>query len=153
MSKFSCPVVVSVDGKCKNSVIMFITMLTSYYSGIEMDSSALVPGDVIDLGASQLNTVPADLFLLSGDAIVNESMLTGESVPVSKTAVSDTVLTAWRTSADAGREASGSFLYSGTRVVRIRAALATDGTPGSPALALVVRGGTWRDGSELTFIR
>jgi cation-transporting ATPase 13A2 len=81
------------------------------------------------------------MFLLGGDAIVNESMLTGESVPVSKAPVPDLILASWKDSKDVGSEASKSFLYSGTRVVRIRGALATDGSANSPATALVVRTG------------
>lgn len=102
-----------------------------------------MPGDVLNLTESNLSVVPADLFLLSGDAIVNESMLTGESVPVSKGPVPDVVLAAWRESADVSGEASKSFLYAGTRVVRIRSALSPDGGVGSPALALVTRTGQW----------
>ena len=51
-----------------------------------MLSSELVPGDVIivpDHGCQLL----CDAVLLSGSVIMNESMLTGESVPVTKTAL------------------------------------------------------------------
>lgn len=56
-------------------------------TGQTISSTQLVPGDTISLVSPSLNTVPADILLLSGDAIVNESMLTGESVPVSKVPV------------------------------------------------------------------
>ena len=85
--------------------------------------------------------MPADLFLLSGDAIVNESMLTGESVPVSKVPVKDEDIIRWKESKDIAGSSSKSFLYSGTRAVRIRGALTSDGSPGPPALGLVVRTG------------
>jgi cation-transporting ATPase 13A2 len=78
------------------------------------------------------------MFLLSGDAIVNESMLTGESVPVSKVPAKDEDLVRWR---DAKDEAPKSFLYAGTRVVRIRGTVTLDGSPGHPALAVVARTG------------
>lgn len=94
-------------------------------------------GDIVNLSTSQISTVPADLFLLSGDAIVNESMLTGESVPVSKTPAKDETLLHWR---DDKTENAKSFLYGGTRVVRIRGAMTTDGR-GKPALAIVARTG------------
>ncbi|TFK44814.1 Ca-transporting ATPase [Crucibulum laeve] len=104
---------------------------------MEEDSTALVPGDVVNLSSSTFSLVPADLFLLSGDTIVNESMLTGESVPVSKIPAKDDDLKQWREDKD---ENAKCFMYSGTRVVRIRGAVTQDGW-GKPALALVARTG------------
>lgn len=106
--------------------------------GVEHDSTDLVPGDVINLSSSQFSVVPADLFLLSGDAIVNESMLTGESVPVSKLPIKDDDLARWRD--DTSDENPKSMLYNGTRVVRIRGQVASEGQD-LPSLALVVRTG------------
>ncbi|PPQ70563.1 hypothetical protein CVT24_000052 [Panaeolus cyanescens] len=103
----------------------------------ERDSTDLVPGDVVNLSSSQISLVPADMFLLSGDAIVNESMLTGESVPVSKTPVKDEDLKKWR---DDKEENPKAFLYGGTRVVRIRGTFNAGGHS-RPALALVARTG------------
>ncbi|OBZ67235.1 hypothetical protein A0H81_12899 [Grifola frondosa] len=124
MSKFTCAVKAFRDGawsKC--------------------DSSDLVPGDVVDLVEPALTTLPADIFLLSGDAIVNESMLTGESVPVSKIPAKNEDLVRWKDDEDVNHDSMKSFLYAGTRVVRIRGALTVDGRPGTPALGLVVRTG------------
>jgi cation-transporting P-type ATPase 13A2 len=81
------------------------------------------------------------MFLLSGDAIVNESMLTGESIPVSKSPIKDTDMQKWKDSKDITGDTSKSFLYAGTRVVRIRGGVVSDWSQGSPALGLVVRGG------------
>lgn len=50
----------------------------------EVDSSTLVPGDII-LVPRKGCVMSCDAALLSGNCIVNESMLTGESVPVTKT--------------------------------------------------------------------
>ncbi|KAF8894948.1 Ca-transporting ATPase [Gymnopilus junonius] len=106
-------------------------------SWVEVDSTELVQGDIINLSTSQLSVLPADLFLLSGDVIVNESMLTGESVPVSKAPVKDEDILKWR---DDRTENAKTFLYCGTRVVRIRGTFTPDGQ-GRPALALVARTG------------
>ncbi|EMD37542.1 hypothetical protein CERSUDRAFT_114181 [Gelatoporia subvermispora B] len=124
MSRFSCPVKIFADG-----------------AWIESDSTALVPGDIVNLLDPPLATLPADMFLLSGDAIVNESMLTGESVPVGKGPAKDEFLVRWKDGKDANGDSTKSFLYAGTRVVRVRGALAADGGLGMPALGLVVRTG------------
>lgn len=115
--------------------------MTPFISGKERDSTSLVPGDVISLNNPRITTFPADIFLLSGDAIVNESMLTGESVPVSKIPIADDGLAKWKGMKDISSDTAKSLLYAGTRVVRIRNALTTDGGPGSPAIGLVVRTG------------
>ncbi|TDL26307.1 Ca-transporting ATPase [Rickenella mellea] len=124
MSRFSCSVNVFIDG-----------------TWTEKDSTALVTGDIVNLMAPALSLFPADMFLLSGDAIVNESMLTGESVPVAKIPVKDEDLAKWKDSQDVNPGSAKSFLYAGTRVVRVRGAMTVDGGTGGPALALVVRTG------------
>ena len=56
-------------------------------SGLHLVSSSdLVPGDVVVVPDNSL--MPCDMVLLTGSAIVNESMLTGESVPVMKNSLS-----------------------------------------------------------------
>jgi Ca2+-transporting ATPase len=45
-------------------------------------SDLLVPGDLVRLEAG--DRVPTDLLLLEGSATVDESVLTGESLPVEK---------------------------------------------------------------------
>ncbi|KAI0305581.1 P-type ATPase [Multifurca ochricompacta] len=125
LSRFTCPVSVFVDGLW-----------------LERDSSDLVPGDVINLTEPPLSVVPADMILLSGDAIVNESMLTGESVPVSKIPVKDEDLVRWREIPDVQGDVAKSFLYSGTKVVRIRKSVGSAESPfDRPALGLVTRTG------------
>ena len=56
---------------------------------IEISSSQIVLDDIIKLGIG--NQIPTDCILLDGDIEVNESLLTGESVPVKKK-VGDTLL-------------------------------------------------------------
>ncbi|KAF8633276.1 hypothetical protein AX17_004451 [Amanita inopinata Kibby_2008] len=120
MSRYSCKIDVLVNGMW-----------------MEQDSTDLVPGDVVNLLNSELSLVPADLFLLSGDAVVNESMLTGESVPVSKVPVKDEDLGNWRNNK---AENAKCFLYGGTRIVRVKGGFTVDGL-GKPAIGLVVRTG------------
>ena len=52
----------------------------------DVPSIDLVPGDVIAIPANGC-TMPCDAVLVAGTCIVNESMLTGESVPVTKSAL------------------------------------------------------------------
>lgn len=95
----------------------------------------MVVGDIISLTNPPLDLVPADILIVSGDAIVNESMLTGESVPVSKMAARDADLVRWRNGIDAGSDTAKNVLYFGTRLVRTR----KDG--GNDAVGLILRTG------------
>ncbi|KAJ3413075.1 hypothetical protein HDV05_008529 [Chytridiales sp. JEL 0842] len=126
----------------------------------ELTSEELVPGDVFEVPSStQMPMLPCDAILLDGDCIVNESMLTGESIPVSKTPISDEQLAQLDFHYDDPTKSSRIskfFLFSGTRIIRSRAGQRAGGIApsdsdsalhfGTPvnqpnALALVVRTG------------
>lgn len=105
-------------------------------------SDQLVPGDLVDIAHADLATFPADLILLAGDAIVNESMLTGESVPVSKTPIDsvEAVKAIEGVGGDVLPTLSRHVVFCGTRIVRIRR---TPGLAGNEpeAVAMVLRTG------------
>jgi magnesium-transporting ATPase (P-type) len=119
----------------------------SISSGQTVDSSTLVPGDIFDAADGSLPICPCDAVLLSGDAIVNESMLTGESVPVSKIPIKDDGLVQMSKeksngSTDVSPDLAKHYLFSGTGIIRVRPTGGAS-TPGGVerAPALVVRTG------------
>ncbi|KAL3458039.1 hypothetical protein BJX64DRAFT_267592 [Aspergillus heterothallicus] len=104
-------------------------------------SQELVPGDVFEISDPSLNQVPCDCILLSGDCIVNESMLTGESVPVSKMPLTDDVLDYLNLSAPSVHpDIAKHFLFNGTRIIRARRPQGVDDDE-AIALAIVMRTG------------
>ncbi|KOC69420.1 putative cation-transporting ATPase 13A3 [Habropoda laboriosa] len=94
----------------------------------DIPSSDLVPGDIIELPKHQA-TVVCDAVLLTGQCILNESMLTGESVPVTKT-----LLPSRHVLYDS-KECSHHTIYSGTTIIQTRS------YSNSPVLARVIRTG------------
>ncbi|KAJ1649632.1 hypothetical protein IWQ61_009343 [Dispira simplex] len=87
----------------------------------DLTSDQLVPGDVFEISDSRLTQVPCDAMLLEGDCIVNESMLTGESIPVSKSpATLKTFLNLDLSCLNPGPEISRHLLFSGTKLIRVR---------------------------------
>ncbi|KAG7387437.1 hypothetical protein PHYBOEH_008244 [Phytophthora boehmeriae] len=55
---------------------------------IQVSSDELVPGDICSVSHSSRSTVvPCDLLLIQGSCVVNESMLSGESIPLRKEGV------------------------------------------------------------------
>ncbi|KAJ9662965.1 hypothetical protein H2201_005842 [Coniosporium apollinis] len=106
-----------------------------------VESSELVPGDVYEVTDPNLTQFPCDSLLLSGDCIVNESMLTGESVPVSKTPATDEALELLDPSASSLHpDIAKHMLFCGTKIIRARRPQ-DDKDDEAAALALVVRTG------------
>ncbi|KAL7726754.1 hypothetical protein ACLKA6_001479 [Drosophila palustris] len=80
----------------------------------ELPTSTLVPGDIIEIPSSGC-TMHCDAVLLSGNCILDESMLTGESVPVTKTP-----LPMKRDVIFDKKEHARHTLFSGTKVIQTR---------------------------------
>lgn len=87
----------------------------------QVENGELVPGDVYEVSDPSLTQFPCDSLLLAGDCIVNESMLTGESVPVSKVPATDGSLQLLSMSSSTmNPEVAKHFLFSGTKIIRAR---------------------------------
>nr|XP_043069563.1 polyamine-transporting ATPase 13A3 isoform X3 [Drosophila bipectinata] len=80
----------------------------------EFPTKVLVPGDIIEIPSSGC-TMQCDAVLLSGSCIIDESMLTGESVPITKTA-----LPSKRDLIFDKKEHARHTLFCGTKVIQTR---------------------------------
>lgn len=99
----------------------------------QIESNDLVPGDVFEVDPS-MSLLPCDALLINGECVVNESMLTGESVPVSKTsATSETV--GYLTESFTHPILAKSFLYNGTKLLKMKS------SNDEPVLAMVLKTG------------
>lgn len=79
-----------------------------------IDTKYLVPGDIVEIPSNGC-TMQCDAVLLSGNCILDESMLTGESVPITKTplpCIRDLIFDT--------KEHSRHVLFCGTRVIQTR---------------------------------
>ncbi|XP_040278846.1 polyamine-transporting ATPase 13A2 isoform X1 [Bufo bufo] len=105
-----------------NMVRMMVSVTVRRASGEELivNSLDLVPGDCILLPPEGL-LMPCDAALLSGECMVNESMLTGESVPEMKTPLPDEPSAADTVySSDAHRRHT---LFCGTQIIQAKSYL------------------------------
>ncbi|CAN3363072.1 vacuolar cation-transporting ATPase Ypk9p [Diutina catenulata] len=84
----------------------------------QVDSQDLVPGDVFEVDPS-LSLVPCDALLINGECVVNESMLTGESVPVTKAAATQDTVEVLPENFKTPL-LSRSFLFNGTRLLKMK---------------------------------
>uniref|UniRef100_A0A8C1IA76 ATPase cation transporting 13A2 n=1 Tax=Cyprinus carpio TaxID=7962 RepID=A0A8C1IA76_CYPCA len=95
-----------------------------------VSSEELVPGDCIVIPAEGL-LLPCDAALLAGECMVNESMLTGESIPVMKTPLSVSEATY---SPESQRRHT---LFCGTQLIQAKGG----GSAGNGAIAVVTHTG------------
>lgn len=98
---------------------------------IQISSLHLLPGDIVSIsrGRDPSHVVPCDLLLLSGSVVVNEAMLTGESVPLIKeplSTVQDTDLEKPLSIKDAHKI---HILFGGTRVLTHTSGSVSNYTP------------------------
>ena len=107
-----------------------------------MPSNLLVPGDLISLSVTKHElTSPCDALLLQGSLVVDEAMLTGESIPQHKESVSG------RTETEEfsfERDAKQHVIFSGTKVLQTESAPRGSTPPRPPnggAVACVLRTG------------
>uniref|UniRef100_G3TGK7 Cation-transporting ATPase n=1 Tax=Loxodonta africana TaxID=9785 RepID=G3TGK7_LOXAF len=83
----------------------------------ELESCHLVPGDVLILPGKL--SLPCDAVLINGNCVVNEGMLTGESIPVTKTPLPQSENTmSWKSHSleDYRRH----VLFCGTEVIQVK---------------------------------
>ena len=76
--------------KLKNLGKIDLTIEVELFEGgkkskVYMNSRDLVPGDVIILKHYMI--IPCDGVIIEGSVVVNESMLTGESIPINKESI------------------------------------------------------------------
>ncbi|XP_056421374.1 probable cation-transporting ATPase 13A4 isoform X2 [Hyla sarda] len=98
---------------------MKVTILNKSGDIQEIESQFLVPGDVLVLTGRKLY-LPCDSILITGSCVVNEGMLTGESVPVTKAPLPNTDNSIpWKI--NSGEDHKRHVLFCGTEVIQVQA--------------------------------
>lgn len=107
-----------------------------------LPTDQLVPGDIVSLARSKENSpVPCDVVLLRGTCIVDESMLTGESVPQMKESLENCT---FDMSQELDPEAEGKLfcLFGGTKIIQNTApAKGSMRAPDNGCIGYVIRNG------------
>merc|ERR1719206_1569293 len=104
---------------------------------VELSSVELVPGDQVLLPTNGGYTVECDAVLVEGSCVVNESMLTGESIPVTKVSIPEEEV---KFNYDQQRQY---ILYQGTEVMQAKS------RQGNYCKAVVIRTGFLTTKGEL----
>ena len=92
-----------------------------------------MPGDIIEIPSNHASVMTCDAVLLNGTCILNESMLTGESVPVVKAPLLEPENSNEIYNVETHKRHT---LFNGTKVVQTR------NYDGSRVLAVVIRTGS-----------
>ncbi|EAR98781.2 E1-E2 ATPase family protein (macronuclear) [Tetrahymena thermophila SB210] len=79
----------------------------------KVSSLDLVPGDIIEIPDGQI--LPCDVILLNGSSVMNESMLTGESIPIIKPALPFS-----NSKYNPNEDGKQSTLFAGTKCIETR---------------------------------
>ncbi|ODQ56393.1 hypothetical protein SAICODRAFT_4574 [Saitoella complicata NRRL Y-17804] len=117
---------------------------------VETKTDELIPGDLVSVVRTKDDSgVPCDMVLISGTAVVNEAMLSGESTPLVKESIA---LRPSNEVIDFEGMDKNAFLWGGTKVLQVTpsvskaqenvpGALDISGAPDNGALAVVTRTG------------
>ncbi|KAK8591828.1 hypothetical protein V6N13_031854 [Hibiscus sabdariffa] len=110
---------------------------------VKLSGTDLLPGDVVSIGRSsgqneEDKSVPADMLILAGSAIVNEAILTGESTPQWKVSIAGRGIEEQLSS----KRDKNHLLFGGTKILQHTADKSFPlRTPDGGCLAVVLRTG------------
>lgn len=100
---------------CRSEAVVRVLRRDAGTMNFETVSSRdIAPGDLVEVRAD--TTVPCDLLLIQGQCVVNESALTGESVPVAKVSIPHRESDIFHLDVHGAKH----VLYNGTGILQIR---------------------------------
>lgn len=72
-----------INSMANDTIVKVVRKVNGQTHTEEIDSKLLVPGDIIEV--KQDSKLPCDVILIDGQCLINEAVLTGESIPMHKT--------------------------------------------------------------------
>ena len=82
MARYVCDIEVLRNNEYDPDNCCTLSKKNKFTEWLKVPSDTLVPGDIIKVPENII--LPCDLLVLQGSCIVNEAILTGESIPVMK---------------------------------------------------------------------